>query len=298
MLRIDNSCAGSLAMISGVAYQIACKIMNIDLSTKVAVVTGAAQGIGAAIARTLAAAGATVVITDLEALSELAGVVLSDILAEGGKAEFMTLDVSAEQHWQSVMDHVEQQYGGLDILVNNAGVVLVKPVEDISLEEMRWISRVNIEGVFLGVKYALPVMKAKAAANPAGASIINMSSAMGIKGYPFGSLYSMSKGAIRLFSKSVALEFAELKYNIRVNSVHPGLVDTAMVDHESDKLSQLGAMGTSTRQEMREAFKQMNPLGRMGTPQELANAVLFLASDLSSFVTASEMTVDGGETAR
>lgn len=285
-------------MISGVAYQIACKIMNIDLSTKVAVVTGAAQGIGAAIARTLAAAGATVVITDLEALSELAGVVLSDILAEGGKAEFMTLDVSAEQHWQSVMDHVEQQYGGLDILVNNAGVVLVKPVEDISLEEMRWISRVNIEGVFLGVKYALPVMKAKAAANPAGASIINMSSAMGIKGYPFGSLYSMSKGAIRLFSKSVALEFAELKYNIRVNSVHPGLVDTAMVDHESDKLSQLGAMGTSTRQEMREAFKQMNPLGRMGTPQELANAVLFLASDLSSFVTASEMTVDGGETAR
>jgi NAD(P)-dependent dehydrogenase (short-subunit alcohol dehydrogenase family) len=285
-------------MISGVAYQIVCQIMNIDLSTKVAVVTGAAQGIGAAIARTLAAAGATVIITDLEALSERAGVVLSDILADGGKAEFMALDVSAEQHWQSVMDHVEQQYGGLDILVNNAGVVLVKPVEDISLEEMRWISRVNIEGVFLGVKHALPVMKSKAALNPAGASIINMSSAMGIKGYPFGSLYSMTKGAIRLFSKSVALEFAELKYNIRVNSVHPGLVDTAMVDHESDKLSQLGAMGTSTRQEMREAFKQMNPLGRMGTPQELANAVLFLASDLSSFVTASEMTVDGGETAR
>ncbi len=285
-------------MISGVAYQIVCQIMNIDLSNKVALVTGAAQGIGAAIARTLAAAGATVVITDLEALSELAGVVLSDILAEGGKAEFMILDVSAEQHWQSVMDHVKRRHGGLDILVNNAGVVLVKPVEDISLEEMRWISGVNIEGVFLGVKYALPVMKAKAAANPAGASIINMSSAMGIKGYPFGSLYSMSKGAIRLFSKSVALEFAELKYNIRVNSVHPGLVDTAMVDYESDRLSQLGAMGTSTQQEMREAFKEMNPLGRMGTPQELANAVLFLASDLSSFVTASEMTVDGGETAR
>lgn len=298
VLRIDGSCAGSLAMISGVAYQIVCQIMNIDLSNKVALVTGAAQGIGAAIARTLAAAGATVVITDLEALSELAGVVLSDILAEGGKAEFMILDVSAEQHWQSVMDHVKRRHGGLDILVNNAGVVLVKPVEDISLEEMRWISGVNIEGVFLGVKYALPVMKAKAAANPAGASIINMSSAMGIKGYPFGSLYSMSKGAIRLFSKSVALEFAELKYNIRVNSVHPGLVDTAMVDYESDRLSQLGAMGTSTQQEMREAFKEMNPLGRMGTPQELANAVLFLASDLSSFVTASEMTVDGGETAR
>lgn len=272
--------------------------MNIDLSNKVALVTGAAQGIGAAVARTLAAAGATVIVTDLEARSDLAEAVLAEISDSGRSAEFIVLDVSAEPHWQSVMEQVEQRYGGLDILVNNAGVVLVKPVEDVSLAEMRWISRVNIEGVFLGVKHALPLMKAKAAANPAGASIINISSAMGIKGYPFGSLYSMTKGAIRLFSKSVALEFAQLKYNIRVNSVHPGLVDTAMVDHESDKLSQLGAMGTTTPQEMRQAFEDLNPMGRLGTPQELANAVLFLASDLSSFITGSEMTVDGGETAR
>ncbi len=272
-------------------------MMNIDLSGKVALVTGAAQGIGAAIARTLAAAGAAVIVTDLEARSAMAGKVVAEIIADGYSAEFAVLDVSAEPQWQAVMERIERRHGGLDILVNNAGVVLVKPVEQISLEEMRWISRINIEGVFLGVRHALPLMKPRAAANPAGASIINMSSAMGIKGYPFGSLYSMTKGAIRLFSKSIALEFAQLKYNIRVNSVHPGLVDTAMVEFESEKLSQLGAMGTSTAQEMRRAFENYNPLGRLGTPQELANAVLFLASDLSSFITGSEMTVDGGETA-
>lgn len=272
--------------------------MNIDLSGKVALVTGAAQGIGAAVARTLAAAGAAVIVTDLEARSTVAAAVLADMGDSGRRAEFAALDVSAEQQWQSVMQQVERRHGGLDILVNNAGVVLVKPVEQVSLEEMRWITRINMEGVFLGVKHALPLMKPRAAANPAGASIINISSAMGIKGYPFGSLYSMTKGAIRLFSKSVALEFAQLKYNIRVNSVHPGLVDTAMVDFETDKLSQLGAMGASTPQEMRQAFENYNPLGRLGTPQELANAVLFLASDLSSFITGSEMTVDGGETAR
>ena len=120
---------------------------------------------------------------------------------------------------------------------------------------------------------------------------------MGIKGYPFGSLYSMTKGAIRLFTKSIALEFAALKYNIRVNSIHPGLVDTPMVEHESDKLSQLGAMGATTPAEMRLALQSLNPTGRMGTPQELANAVAFLASDLSSFMNGSEMIVDGGETA-
>lgn len=270
---------------------------NIDLTHKVALVTGAAQGIGAAVAKTLAAAGAVVIVTDLPSQSAMAALVLAEIASRGGRAEFIALDVSDERQWQSVMGQVEQRYGGLDILVNNAGVVLVKPVEEVTLEEMRWISRINMEGVFLGVKNALPLMKPRAAANPAGASIINFSSAMGIKGYPFGSLYSMSKGAIRLFTKSIALEFAQLKYNIRVNSVHPGLVETAMVEHECEKLSGFGVMGTSTPADMRKAFEALNPLGRLGTPQEVANAVLFLASDLSSFVTGSEMTVDGGETA-
>jgi NAD(P)-dependent dehydrogenase (short-subunit alcohol dehydrogenase family) len=272
--------------------------MNIDLSNKVALVTGAAEGIGAAVARTLAAAGASVVLTDLEAQSPKAATVVAGIMQGGGRAEFIALDVSQEAHWQSAMEQVGRRHGGLDILVNNAGVVVVKPVEEASLEDLRWICGINIAGTFLGVKHALPLMKPRAAANPAGASIINFSSAMGIKGYPFGSLYSMTKGAIRLFSKSVALEFAQLKYNIRVNSIHPGLVDTAMVEHESEKLSQLGAMGTTTAGEMRAAFLELNPLGRFGTTQELANAVLFLASDLSSFITGSEMTVDGGETAR
>lgn len=170
--------------------------MNIDLSNKVALVTGAAQGIGAAVAKTLAAAGAIVVVTDLEARSDMAATVLDEITRNGGTAEFFVLDISDEQHWQSVMEKIEKHHGGLDILVNNAGVVLVKPVEETSLDEMRWISRINIEGVFLAVKYALPLMKPRAAANPAGSSIINFSSAMGIKGYPFGSLYSIDRKSV------------------------------------------------------------------------------------------------------
>ncbi len=270
---------------------------NIDLSGRVALVTGAARGIGAAVATTLAAAGASVVVTDLETCAEDGQAVVAGIRDAGGEAAFVALDVSRQEDWKAAMEYVAERHGGLDVLVNNAGVVVVTPIEKATLEDLRWISRVNIEGVFLGVTHALPLMKPRAEARPEGASIINFSSAMGIKGYPFGSLYSMTKGAIRLFSKSIALEFAELGYNIRVNSIHPGLVDTPMVEHESEKLSALGAMGTSTPEEMRRAFQQLNPLGRLGTPQELANAVLFLASDLSSFVTGSEMTVDGGETA-
>ncbi|MBL1141105.1 MAG: SDR family oxidoreductase [Proteobacteria bacterium] len=272
--------------------------MNIDLNNKIALVTGAATGIGASVAKTLAAAKATVIVTDLEGQSTPAIEVVEEIKRKGGKAEFKVLDISNEQQWKIVIAEIRDNYKGLDVLVNNAGVVLIKPVEEISMEELHWISRINIDGVFLGVKYALPLLKLRGQSNSAGASIINFSSAMGIKGYPYGSLYSMTKGAIRMFSKSIALEFAELKYNVRVNSVHPGLVDTAMVEYESKKLAALGAMGTSTPEEMRQAFENLNPMGRLGTPQELANAVLFLASDLSSFVTGSELMVDGGETAQ
>lgn len=271
---------------------------TMSLHDRVALVTGAADGIGAAVARTLAAAGATVVVTDLGSQTAKAEAVLADIGARGGRAEFVALDVGDERHWQEAMAGIERRHGGLDVLVNNAGVVLVKPLEEISLDELRWISRTNIEGVFLGIRSALPLMKPRAARRDAGGSIVNFSSAMGIKGYPFGSLYSMTKGAIRLLSKSLALEFAQLGYNIRVNSVHPGLVDTTMVARETEKLSQLGVMGTRTPQEMRQAFERLNPLGRLGSTQEIANAVLFLASDLSTFVNGAEMTVDGGETAQ
>lgn len=271
---------------------------TINLNDRVALVTGAAGGIGAAVARALAGAGATVVVTDLESQAARAQAVLAEIAAGGGRAEFIALDVGDERHWRDAMATVERHHAGLDVLVNNAGVVLVKQLEEVSLDELHWISRINIEGTFLGIRSALPLMKQRAACRTTGGSIVNLSSAMGIKGYPFGSLYSMTKGAIRLLSKSLALEFAQLGYNIRVNSLHPGLVDTTMVVRETEKLSQLGVMGTSTAQEMRQAFERLNPLGRLGTAQEIANAVLFLASDLSTFVNGAEMTVDGGETAQ
>jgi len=272
--------------------------VSIDLKDKTVLVTGAASGIGEAVARTLAGAGASVILTDLEAQADSAAAVVADITAAGAVAQYLPLDISQEPQWIAVIERVKEQYGGLDVLVNNAGVVLVKPIGETTLEELRWISQINIEGAFLGVKHSLPLLRLCGKRNPSGASIINFSSAMGIKGYPFGSLYSMTKGAIRMFSKSIALEFAQLQYNVRVNSIHPGLVDTAMVAQESEKLSALGAMNTSSAEEMRQAFQELNPLGRLGTPQELANAVLFLASDLSSFITGSEMTVDGGETAQ
>jgi NAD(P)-dependent dehydrogenase (short-subunit alcohol dehydrogenase family) len=268
--------------------------MGIDLSGKVILVTGAASGIGAAVAITLAQAGADVIATDLN----IEASVLAQMQQGAGQVEFLRLDISSEAQWQDVLAHVDARYARLDVLVNNAGVVLVKPLEETTLDDLRWISSVNIEGVFLGIKHALPLLKRGGQHCAAGASIINFSSAMGIKGYPFGSLYSLTKGAIRTFSKALALEFAQQQYNIRVNSLHPGLVDTGMVAQESEALSALGAMGTSTPAEMRQAFQELNPLGRLGTPQELANAVLYLASDLSSFVTGSEMTVDGGETAQ
>lgn len=272
--------------------------MDVDLSNKTALVTGSASGIGAAVANTLAASGANVVISDLESQSSRGIQLAQTINADGGRAEFQILDISDEPNWINLVEHVGAQYGGLDVLVNNAGVVLVKPLIETSLEDLRWISRVNVEGTFLGVRHTLPLLMQRGQSNPAGASIINFSSAMGIKGYPFGSMYSMTKGAIRSFTKSIALEFAQLKYNIRANSIHPGLVDTGMVKKEAAELSALGAMGTENAEQMRQAFQDLNPLGRLGTPQELANAVLFLASDLSSFVTGSEMTVDGGETAQ
>jgi NAD(P)-dependent dehydrogenase (short-subunit alcohol dehydrogenase family) len=189
---------------------------------KVVLVTGASSGIGASSAKCLAEAGATVILTDKA--EKQGAAVAEEIRKKGGSATFLTLDVSSEDNWKSVIDIVIEHYDGLDVLVNNAGITLIKPIEATNLEEWHELSRVNIDGVFLGMKHALPAMIERARQRLAGGSIINMSSAVGIVAVPGALGYSMTKAAIRHMSKSAAIEFAELGYNIRVNSIHPGLI--------------------------------------------------------------------------
>jgi NAD(P)-dependent dehydrogenase (short-subunit alcohol dehydrogenase family) len=257
---------------------------------KRALVTGAANGIGAGTARVLAEAGAEVFLADIAAVEGEA--LANELRGAGHAAQFIQLDVSQEDQWARAIDQV----GELDVLVNNAGIVIVSSIEQMSLEELQKITSINLHGVFLGMKHAVPAMKARAKARQAGGSIINVSSVVGMKAYPFGAAYSMTKGGVRILTKSAAIEFAMLKYNIRVNSIHPGLIETPMLVQETVEHAQLGSLADS-EEAMREAFVEMTPLGRLGEPEEIAKGILFLASDDSSFMTGSELVIDGGDTA-
>jgi NAD(P)-dependent dehydrogenase (short-subunit alcohol dehydrogenase family) len=261
---------------------------------KTILITGAASGIGAATARVLAEAGGEVWLADIDAAvgEELA----ADLRSAGHTARFQTLDVTDEHQWVQVIEQI-QAAGGLDVLVNNAGVVVVCAIEQTALADLERLTAVNLHGTFLGLKHAVPAMRPRAAANPAGGCIVNVSSAVGIKGYPFGAAYSMTKGGVRLLTKSAAVEFAHLKYNIRVNSIHPGLVATPMLDRETVEHARLGSLGSSSAAGTRAVFEAMAPIGRFGQPEEIARGILFLAADDSSFMTGAELVMDGGDTA-
>lgn len=261
---------------------------------KTILITGAAQGIGAATARVLAEAGAELFLADIDAAAGEA--LAADLQAAGYTARFLQLDVADEADWANAISQVDA-HGGLDVLVNNAGIVVVARIEQTELADLERITAVNLHGTFLGMKHAVPAMKARAAASLAGGSIVNVSSAVGIKGYPFGAAYSMTKGGVRLLTKSAAVEFAMLKYNIRVNSIHPGLVDTPMLEQETVEHARLGSLGGTTEAGTRTAFEAMAPIGRFGQPEEIARGILFLASDDSAFMTGAELVMDGGDTA-
>jgi NAD(P)-dependent dehydrogenase (short-subunit alcohol dehydrogenase family) len=254
-----------------------------DLDGRVALVTGASRGIGATTARALAAAGAKVIVTDLNEPSELAAEI-------GGLSRAQ--DVTSETDWADTMAFVRKESGGLDILVNNAGLFLMKPLLDITLEEWRKLHAVNVEGVFLGTKAAIPLLAERASKWKGGTSIINLSSVAGLVGAAGASCYNASKGAVRLFTKGVSLEVASA--GIRVNSVHPGIIETKMGDEVVSGFSTLGGMGEN---EARAQAAQIHPLGHMGQPQNIADAIVFLASDRAAFMTGSELVVDGGLTA-
>jgi NAD(P)-dependent dehydrogenase (short-subunit alcohol dehydrogenase family) len=244
------------------------------LKDKIAIVTGAGRGIGAAIAQRFAAEGAHVCIGDVE---QKAGEALeSEIRARGHSATFAPLDVTDAAAWQAVVDSLADKHGGVDILVNNAGIYRRHPLEDISEDEWDQVMAVNAKGPFLGAKAVLPAMRRRG-----GGAIVNISSTAGVRA-SIAAHYGASKGAVRLLTKSIAGTYARDK--IRCNSVHPGPVETEMG---------YAALPEGVRDERLGRV----PLRRFAAPAEIANAVLFLASDEASFITGAELLVDGGATA-
>lgn len=266
------------------------------LDGKTSLITGAAKGIGAACAEQLAQAGAAVIITDID--EQLGAAKANQINKAGGNAQFHHLDVSSEASWICIMELCKKQYDKLDVLVNNAGIALIKPIQHTTLEEWQILTQVNIDGVFLGMKYSLPLMQRKTDNNFNSASIINMSSAVGIVGVPGALGYSMTKAAIRHMTKSAALEFAEFGFNIRVNSVHPGLTETQMSIDIHQIWAESWAFGTNDLEETRQIMQNLHPLKRYANPEEIAKGVVFLASDDASYMTGTELIIDGGYTAR
>jgi NAD(P)-dependent dehydrogenase (short-subunit alcohol dehydrogenase family) len=258
--------------------------MTERLTSKVALVTGGGNGIGAAICKRFAEEGATVVVTDIDLDS--AQRVAEEISACGGKAVAREQDVTNPDLWNTLLDGIIQDFGSLDVLVNNAGIGVIMPIEQETLEGWRRMQSVNMESVFLGTQGAIRVMKSH------GGSIVNISSIEGIIGEPLVPAYNASKGGVRIFTKSAALHCAQEGYAIRVNSVHPGYVGTAMF------ADGLAVMPPEQAQALQQELLARIPLGRFGEAVEIANTILFLASDESSYMTGSELVVDGGYTAR
>ena len=253
---------------------------------KVALITGAAAGIGAACAEALAAEGARVVLTDLD---DARGEALAAKLRDAGhQALYLHQDVVDEARWAEVIAAIEAQFGRLDVLVSNAGIAIMKPLLDMTLAEWRRQNAVNIDGVFLSVKYAIPAMR-----RAGGGSIIMMSSIAGIRGSAGLAGYSASKGAVRLLSKSVALECAGARDGIRCNSVHPGVIETDIWQ----KMPQGSPGGRNAPIDPHQLAANIVPLGEAGTAADIAAGVVFLASDASRHMTGSELVIDGGSTA-
>ena len=247
------------------------------LEGKVALISGGARGMGAAEARLFASEGAKVVIGDL--LEDEGRRTEAQLNEAGGECLFLRLDVTSESNWRDAVATTVARFGRLDILVNNAGIFRTERIEDTSEQSWDQVMDVNAKGVFLGTKAAIPEMR-----KVGGGSIVNISSIAGLVGSPYSSAYNASKGAVRLLTKSTAIQYA--REGIRANSVHPGVIETEM-----------------TREVVNdEAFRQFrlvtNPIPRLGQPEDVAYGVLFLASDEASFMTGSELVIDGGWTAQ
>jgi NAD(P)-dependent dehydrogenase (short-subunit alcohol dehydrogenase family) len=253
---------------------------------KVALVTGARRGLGAAIASMLAREGAKVVLSDRKA--DGSQEVLEAIAKAGGEACFVTLDVTSPESWDAAIAEAIKRYGGLDILVNNEGVGAGENIEDVTLDEWRWVMGINLEGTMLGTQRAIAAMKTRG-----GGSIVNISSIEGLVGDSRMVAYDASKAGIVLLSRSAALHCAKNGYSIRVNTVHPGFIDTKMVRGFLGAIAENGDVEAAHQE-----LAARHPLGHLGEPDDVAYAVLYLASDEAKFATGSELVVDGGYTAQ
>lgn len=260
-----------------------------SLDGKVALVTGAAGSLGAEMCRGLAAAGASVLVTDIS--SEGGEALVKELCGTGAKAEFFQLDVTIESQWEVAIAMAVDRFGGLDAVVNNAGIVPMQFISDIDDDEFRQVQNVNVNGVFLGCKHAVRAMR-PGGISGRGGSIINLSSIMGLTGSIAVASYNASKGAVRLLSKSVAVECAQLGFGVRCNSLHPGIIDSDMGDHFLQSLVDLGL--APDMEASKAGFSAAIPAGSPGKPQDIAAGVVYLASDASGYMTGSELVIDGG----
>jgi 3alpha(or 20beta)-hydroxysteroid dehydrogenase len=263
-----------------------------DLEGKVALVTGAGQGIGQTIAEVLSKAGAKVVVTGRK--DNLGMAVADGIKKAGGKALFCHLDVTREDEWAAAVEKSVVSFGGLDIIVNNAGTDEHDLIENCTVELWDSAMANNAKGSFLGIKHGILAMKPGGISGKGG-SIINISSIVSWIGIPATAPYSASKGAVRALTKVAAVECAKLQYGIRVNSVNPGVVRTPFA---VEGFARIAKDAGTTPEKIEEQYIAQHPIGRLATTDDVAQAVLYLASDASSFVTGTELLVDGGFTAQ
>lgn len=250
---------------------------------KVAIITGGSSGIGRGCAVRLAEEGAKVAVTDID--EEKGAETVDAIVSAGGTAMFLQHDVTQEADWATVVERVVNIWGGLHILVNNAGIGIGGSILELSLADWQRQQAINLDGVFLGVRSAIPRM-----IDSGYGSIINMSSVAGLKGAATLSAYNATKGGVRLFTKGVALECANSRWPIRVNSVHPGIIDTPIWTKVNPEYFEAGENTVDVDQ-----MAQLGvPTGEVGYPSDIANGVLFLASEESRYITGTELVIDGG----
>ena len=265
-----------------------------NLQGKNAIVTGGSKGIGRSVCLALANAGVNINVLDLNKDQGLNTV--KEIIKLNVKAEFYEIDVAQESEWINFVTYLNTKNKSIDILVNNAGIWLGKEISNVSIEEYHKLISINLTGVFLGIKHLIPFLTKAGEKSNFGSSIINLSSVAGLVGSQLDPLYSMTKGGITTFTKSMAIYFGKKKYPIRINQVHPGIIETDMGSQVAEaRIKQNPSM---TLKDSYSAGILQTPLGRLGTAEEVAKTILFLSSDDSSFMTGSSLVVDGGLTAQ